>query len=179
MKSVILLALSVLSLSLHAQTIGGLTYGGTGCPKGSLKYSFDRNQKNLVLNYTKFVVRSGSGANKTLDRKACSLALPIQVPAGYQMTLATESDGYAIVRSNGRATVNMEAFYVGTTGVKNSKVYRPGQHAVSIGDSANTLAWSRCGQATNLRMNLSAITQQDASLTLRQLNFKLLLRSCQ
>jgi hypothetical protein len=179
MKSLIILSLSLLSFTLHAQSIGGLTYGGTGCPKGSLSYRFDPNEQDLVLNYSKFTVRSGVGTTKSLDRKACSLAVPIQAPAGYQLALATESVGRAIVRSNGRATVNMEAFYAGTTGLKNSKVYRLGQHAVSIVDSANTLAWSPCGQAANLRMNLSAITQKDASLTLRQLRFMLLLRSCQ
>lgn len=178
MKSLIIASLILFSATLHAQTIGGLTYGGTGCPKGSLRYSFAPNEHELVLNYSKFLVRSGTGSSKALDRKACAIAVPIRVPSGYQMALATQSVGRASVRQNGRATLNMETFYAGSSGRKNSKVYGAGQHAVSIEDSANTLAWSPCGQTTNLRMNLSAVTQRDASLTLRQMSFQLFFRRC-
>ena len=178
MKLLTTLILSLASIAVNAQSIGALTYGGTGCPKNSLSFTLAPDEQELVLNYSKFFVRSGPGTGKSLDRKSCALVIPVRVPAGYQMALATESDGKALVRTTGKATLNLESFYAGSTGVKNSKVYRTGQHTVSIGDSANTIAWSGCGVSTNLRMNLSAVTQKDAALYLDQLRFKLFFRSC-
>ena len=178
MKTLTLLFLSLASIALNAQTIGSLAYGGTGCPKNSLTYSLAPDEQELVLNYNKFFVRSGPGTGKSLDRKACALTIPVRVPQGYQMALVTESEGKALVRANGRATLNLESFYSGSTGVKNSRVYKSGQHSVTISDSTNTIAWSACGSSTNLRMNISATTQKDAALYLNQLRFKLFFRVC-
>jgi hypothetical protein len=178
MKTLILFTTFLAASIVSAQSIGRLSYGGNGCPAGSITYSYAPSSHELVLNYNKFSTRSGGATRKSLDRKTCSLAIPVRVPAGYQMALVTESEGRAIVRQNGRATLNMETFYAGSTGIKKTKTYTAGQHYVSIGDSANRMAWSPCGQSTNLRMNLSAVTQRDASLQLEHLNFQLFFRAC-
>lgn len=178
MKTLFTIAILLISTNLYAQSIGSLAYGGSGCVRGTMTYSYLPAEHELVLNYNGFTARSGTAARKNLDRKTCSVTIPVQVPAGYQMALVTQSEGRAIVRSGGLATLNMESFYAGSRGVKNTRSYRTGQHAVSIGDSANTIAWSQCGESANLRMNVSAITQREASLSLKNLRFQLLLRAC-
>ncbi len=178
MNLLITLTVVFLTLKLNAQSIGTLSYGGTGCPKNSLTFALSSGQQELVLNYNKFFVRSGPGTNKSLDRKSCNLAIPVHVPAGYEIALATESEGKALVRASGKASLNLESFFPGTSGTKNSKVYKSGHYNVTIGDSENTIAWSACGADTILRMNVSATTQKDAALYLNQLRFKLFLRDC-
>ncbi len=178
MKLSFILTVLFLNFELNAQSIGTLSYGGTGCPKNSLTYALSSGQQELVLDYNRFFVRSGPGTNKSLDRKYCNLAIPVHVPAGYEIALATESEGKALVRATGKATLNVESFFPGTSGIKNTKVFKLGHYNVTIGDSENSIAWSTCGSDTILRMNISATTQKDAALYLNQLRFKLFLRSC-
>lgn len=175
----VLTILSLTSILVNAQTIGAVSHGGTGCPKGTLSSTMAHDEQELVLNYNKFFVRSGPGTGKIFDRKACSLNIPVSVPKDYQMALVAESDGKALVRKNGQATLTVESFYPGSKGVKNSKNYKIGQHLVSIGDSTKSITWSPCGASKKLRMNVSAVTQKDAALYLDQLRFKVFFRSCQ
>lgn len=167
-----------MSLQVYAQSVGRVSYGGTGCPQGTLSYSYLSSSKELVLNYRNFYVRSGVGHGNNLDRKACAITVPVQIPSGYQIALASRSTGSVSVQTNGMATLHMETFYSGTEGISKSRVYRAGQYRVDTGQLTTQMTWSPCSQSTNLRMNLSAVTQQQANINLRQLRLKVLLRRC-
>ena len=179
MKSLIILAITVLGLSANAQSIGSIGYGGSGCPAGTLSFDYSSNNQEVVLNYDGFLSQSGFQTGKAIDRKTCGLAIPLRAPSGYQVALVTRSEGQVFITSGGKATLNLESFYAGSTGVKNSKVYsKAGLSKVVIADLGNTIAWSPCGASTNLRMNLSALTQKNASVYLDQLHFQILFKPC-
>ncbi len=85
------LFLILVSADLFAQSVGRVSYGGTGCPQGSISQSYLTRTGQLVLNYRQFSLRSGNGTGKTLDRQACALSVPVSVPEGYQMARAYAS----------------------------------------------------------------------------------------
>lgn len=72
-----------------------VTYGGTGCPNGSVAQSFSNDRTSSILIFDQYLASSGSGVPIQEARKNCQLNLNLHVPPGAGNTVVTmEFRGY-------------------------------------------------------------------------------------
>ncbi|MBT9558514.1 MAG: DUF4360 domain-containing protein [Myxococcales bacterium] len=76
--------------------VQSLTYGGTGCPQGSVGTSFASDRRSFTMIFDSFVAASGPGIPATESRKNCQVNLNLVVPSGSTaQTLIVDYRGYA------------------------------------------------------------------------------------
>lgn len=126
-----------------------VTYGGSGCPQGTLNHSFRDGQ--LLARFEAYRVFTDE------RRRSCTLSLDLEIPDGWQYAVLEEGTrGFADLRSNvvglqriahyvtGEATE--EATLKGLAGA-----YRGGfTSSTSFADGST--AWTPCEQARNLNV---------------------------
>lgn len=175
MKSVVIgLVITALGSILQAQSvillpedqnlseivqIGGAQISGVGC--GGAASAVLQKDGDLV-----FMV--GLSANKpkkaALDRKACSLALPIQLAPGFKLTAKKiELRGTTSIQKGAKIKISSEVFSAGAIGDKINIELAPTSSIkksirTSQAVSADKSELVSCGGSTNLRINASVIS---------------------
>jgi hypothetical protein len=99
--------------------IRGVSYGGTGCPQGTVGALISSDQSTMTLIFDSYVASLGPGVAVTENRKNCQLAVDIQYPGGFQ---------YSILSADYRGYASIEK---GITGTLKSTYYFSGQQAQS------------------------------------------------
>jgi hypothetical protein len=163
--SSILVALA--ALNAHAQAsgiqLGMPAYGGNGCPSGSAGITLSPDQKYLSILFDQYITEAGGTSGKSVDRKSCNLAIPVRVPQGYAISIfQVDYRGFNALPSGARSTFNVEYFFAGSRGPRQTKTFwGPSNAEYSLTDrlAAETLVWSACGADTNLRVNTSMMVQ--------------------
>ena len=159
-----LIGISMASSGAQAQAaiqLGMPGYGGTGCPANSASVSLSPDQSSLSILFDQYVVEAGNG--RTMDRKSCNIAIPVRVPQGYSISVfQVDYRGFNSLPSGARANFNVEYFFAGSRGVRQSKTfYGPSSNLYELTDhlTAEAVVWSACGADTNLRVNTSMMVQ--------------------
>lgn len=144
---------------------GSLAFGGTGCPQGTASFM----GQELVLD--QFVVETS--AARGLDRKTCSLTLPVAVDPGYQVGIVMPKVDISadLISAQSSLQLNAEIFLAGSTGPKlKKKLVGPMIRDITL-QTREKIVWGDCGVSVNLRMNLSAVLQsQNGESSAVQLN---------
>jgi hypothetical protein len=106
-----------LAPSGHEVEIRGVSYGGSGCPGGSVGYQISDDRTTITLLYDEFIAQAGSGIAPKDRRKNCNLNLKLQYPQGWQFSVfRADYRGHVTLPAGatGRATANY--FFSGGTG---------------------------------------------------------------
>lgn len=160
----LLLALSIIAISLPASAQSGLSlgtpsYGGTGCPAGTASVVLSRDKKSLSLRFDRYEVEAGGGSGRTFDRKSCNLAIPLRVPSGLSIAIVSaEYRGVNRLPAGAKAQFRAEYFFAGGRGPVLSRAFDgPLQGRFAFGDkvTARSTVWSACGADVILRTNTS------------------------
>jgi hypothetical protein len=132
--------------------LGKLGIGGTGCPAGTVSGTIGAN--TLSLKYSTFIAKAGGG--KSFDRKACGLAIPVDVPAGVSIAIVgVHYRGFAKLPSGASATLSSELFYAGGKGPALSKSVKGPLTGRFDYTAVGPVSWSPCGADVNLRIQSS------------------------
>ena len=179
-------ALLVLNGPSFAQTglrLGTPGYGGTGCPGGTAAVSLSADG-TLSLRFTRYQVSVGGGSSRTFDRKSCSLAIPVHVPAGKRVSIvAVEVRGKNSLSASAKTQLNVESFISGGRGPRLTQTFTgprsgPFVAPMRVG-SAN---WSSCGADVTLRSNsslrVSSTKGRLASASSASIIYRLQWRNC-
>ncbi|MEO1373545.1 MAG: DUF4360 domain-containing protein [Cyanobacteria bacterium J06635_10] len=156
-------------------------YGGSGCPGGSASVAVSPDGQELSILFDEFI--ADASARRAKDRrKSCNLAIPIQVPPGFQVSVYDfDYRGYVAPSTRGR--LRAEYFFAGRRGPRFTRIIR-GEQDYSVRDRIKTLVWSACGDKVNMRVNaaLSAsgkgIATLDSVDVSHALKYRLRYRSC-
>jgi hypothetical protein len=127
-----------------------MEFAGTGCKPGSYSFSGEGTDTLSVLFSAYDAGNPASKAASTMGRTACSFVVPVNVPAGFQVsTMTSDWRGYA----EGKTELFREYFFAGQRGPK--KVTKPsGNYTES--DTLMHATWSGCGGGTvPMRINSS------------------------
>ena len=165
--------LTVLSYSnAHAQfgndpvRLGTPSYGGNGCPAGSASASISPDGSQLSILFDSFMAEAGGFTGKTVDRKACNLAIPVHVPQGFSVSLVRiDYRGFNSLPYGGSSRFNVEYFFAGSQGPRYSKAfYGPTAQDFTITNNliASAVTWSPCGQDVILRTNANMMVMTNA-----------------
>ncbi|RYE08345.1 MAG: DUF4360 domain-containing protein [Hyphomicrobiales bacterium] len=147
-------------------------YGGTGCPDGT-GLSI-RGFGNQAAFYVFDGYKVGDGG-RSVDRKTCAIAIPVDVPAGVSVAVRNVGVRGAVKLPDGLdAQLNVEAFAAGETGPVNEIKFSGATDTgyfrlLNVADE--DLDWSACGEDINLRVNTSLRTRgtEDAAVSLNAL----------
>ncbi len=167
-KLISVVALMWCSVQANAQIglqLGHPTALGTGCPTpDSVAAILSPDNASLSVLFSAFQVDAGYTQNgfKQVDRKACSLAVPVLVPEGYQVSIIrTDYRGFNLVPAGGRNRINTEYFWAGIRGPRFTRDFMGPQNAdftTSNGVMVSSLVWSQCGADITLRVNTDIMT---------------------
>lgn len=86
--------------------MGSPTYGGTGCPQGTMTSVLSSDGTTIAIMFDRFAVRAGLNQGRRTQLQ-CTLRIPIQVPEGYRVE-ATRLDYRGFVnlpRPNSKAVL--------------------------------------------------------------------------
>lgn len=113
--------------------INGITYGGTGCPQGSLSSFISADRQTFVnawtftavvadlyvpyrftLIFDEYVASIGPGVAITENRKNCQLDIDLQYPSGFQYSVFNaDYRGYAALDANVTGTQQSTYYFSG------------------------------------------------------------------
>ena len=141
--------------------LGEPGYAGSGCPAGSVSAVLSPDQKTLSVLFDSYVAEAGGSSGNTIDRKNCTLAIPVHVPQGFSVSLyKVDYRGYTYVPRGANAQFNVEYFFAGYRGPRGQRSFNgpvDSEYLISNDIAVGALVWSPCGADTNLRIN-SAMT---------------------
>ena len=162
MKKLLLILLALAwSTAADADSIvlGQLSFGGNGCPQGTVSATLGTNKKSLGILFEKYQVAVGRPTGKSFDRKTCNLAIPIHVPQGQSVSiLATGYRGFIHLPVGATAVFNAENFFAGGRGPIFKRSFSGlSNRSFSITNqlTADAVVWSGCGADVILRTNSS------------------------
>jgi hypothetical protein len=166
LKLSLLLSLALVSLVSRADDLrlGQPSYGGTGCPGGSVGVAVAPDQKSISMLFDQYVVQAGDGL--AFDRKVCNIAIPIHVPQGYSVSVVgIDYRGFAGLPSGGRAQLAVNYFLADNPrGYRTTKTfYGPltSEYVKHDGLEVIGQVWTACGANTILRANTSMLVQSN------------------
>jgi hypothetical protein len=165
-----------------------ITWGGTGCTgRGEpLSFYYSKRLGRLYVSLPEVAVSTGE---KPLDRKACSLALPVELPPGKALVIgnpAVYGEGVVIGQS-AEGRVQGEVFIAGGQGPTVMRIMNAadGRIRPSFYSRENQTIEMACGGSGTVRLNVSALAKasaagsgERASVTLDGAAFTLQLRDC-
>jgi len=156
-------ALSALAAAVPASAndiaLGIPGYGGSGCPSGSVSTTLSPDSKTLSLIFDQYEVSAGGTTGRAYDRKSCNVAIPVFVPAGYSIAvLSVDYRGYNHLPTRATSQFNVEYFFAGFRGPAFRRSFwgsLDSDYFINNQLVAESMVWSPCGAAVNLRTNSS------------------------
>jgi hypothetical protein len=138
--------------------IQSVTYGGTGCPQGSVGNSIASDRSSLTLIFDRFVASVGPGVPITEARKNCQINLNLHIPQGWAFSIATfDYRGYVQLAAGQRATQKAIYYFQGETTQASAEANFAGpvarDYLVRDTIPLNTVVWSDCGVVRPVNIN--------------------------
>lgn len=166
MKRFVLAALALLIPALaSAQApnpnevyVQSVTYGGSGCPGGSVGNSFANDRKSFTLIFDSFVASQGTGVPITESRKNCQLNVNLHVPNGFQFSIGTvDYRGYVSLPAGVTARQKATYSFAGSSAQVSSGTNFTGpvsRDYLSRDEIPfSTVVWSACGAVAPVNIN--------------------------
>jgi len=139
-------------------TINSISYGGTGCPQGSVGSFISDDRLTFTLIFDSFVASIGPGVPITSSRINCQLNINLQYPSGFQYSvLGTDFRGYAGLDSGVTGVQSANYYFSGSSAqASTSTTFKgplSGDYLVSDKIPFTSTIWSPCGAALPLNVN--------------------------
>lgn len=158
--------------------------GGNGCPKTVGVTRIEFNQEKNILEVRPSAYRNDVSAARPLDRKTCSIAIPVTVPKNKRLVISQiDLLGKADLQAGAKSQISFEAFVAGSSGLVKTRNFAPtaalkGRHLTR----RTEVLKSECGAVTNVRLNSSMLTnaskKKAESMELNSVSLYLSLEDC-
>ena len=179
MKTIIIVGLSLLLTACGGGgdapevTINSVSHNGSGCPAGTSSIIFSSDKKTLSLSFgpgseggSRYEASAGYGSgvdeasDVSFDRVACSIAISLHVPSGYQAFLIGASyRGELSLPVDAKASFTREYFFAGSSGELIEETWDGelfNEEILFLDDLyADSVIYSGCGEDVILRANSS------------------------
>jgi len=139
-------------------TINSISYGGTGCPQGSVGSFISADRLTFTLIFDSFVASIGPGVPVTSSRINCQLNINLQYPSGFQYSvLGTDFRGYVGIDAGVTGVQTANYYFSGSqtqaTTTSTFKGPMSGDYLISDKIPFTSTIWSPCGAALPLNVN--------------------------
>lgn len=138
--------------------IRGVTYGGTGCPQGSMSSQISADRSTVTLIFDQYIASIGPGVAVTDNRKNCQLNVDIEYPGGFQYSiLSADYRGYAAIDKGITGTLKSTYYFSGSQ-EQSSTEYSfvgpvNGDYLKHDEADSTSVVWSPCGTTGMLNIN--------------------------
>ncbi|KAF2273102.1 uncharacterized protein EI97DRAFT_189272 [Westerdykella ornata] len=139
-------------------TIRGVTYGGTGCPEGTVRHQISSDRTIVTIIFDSYVASVGPGVPITDSRKNCQLNVDIQYPGGFQYSiLSADYRGYASLQKGVSGSLKSTYYFSGQS-TQTSTQYDfvgplTGDYLKHDEADSTSVVWSPCGAPGMLNIN--------------------------
>ena len=138
-------------------------YGGSGCPAGSASIAIAPDSSVLQILFDAMVAETGTSLNRRIDRKQCTVVLPIYKEPGFQFTVViAQARGFLALETGAQARVSQTVRIPnGLNGKPFEKKWTGPMMMEFILDnslSSEPQLWSLCGQTQSL-VQISYVAQ--------------------
>ncbi|KAJ4364091.1 hypothetical protein N0V83_009546 [Neocucurbitaria cava] len=152
-------------------TIRGVSYGGTGCPQGTMSSQISSDRSVVTLIFDSYIASIGPGIAVTEQRKNCQLNVDLQYPGGFQYSiLSADYRGYSAIQKGVSGTLKSTYYFSGQT-AQTSTEYdftgpANGDYLKHDEADSTSIVWSPCGASGMLNINSQVrLTSTNASAT--------------
>jgi len=90
--------------------VQSITYGGSGCPQGTVATSFSDDRETFTMIFDEFIASVGPGVPITEGRKNCQINVNLHIPQGWSFSIAT-ADYRGYVELPAGMTATQESIY--------------------------------------------------------------------
>lgn len=142
-------------------SLGYPGYGGSGCPQNTASATLSPDGTALSILFDQFVVEAGGPTGRRVDYKSCNLAIPVNIPQGYSVSIfQVDYRGFNALTSGARSQLTNDYFF--QTGSGGSRTVRLSRSFVGPNNNdylttdrlaVNALVWTPCGEQATLRIN--------------------------
>lgn len=138
--------------------VQSISYGGSGCPQGSIGTSLSNDRSTFTLIFDQFVAASGPGVSVTESRKNCQININMRVPNGWTYTISTiDYRGYVQIPAGYTAEQKSVYYFQGQTmQASGATQFRgPATKDYLVRDTVplNSLVWMPCSRVVPLNVN--------------------------
>ena len=139
-----------------------ITYGGTGCPQGSLSTAISEDGLAVTLTFDAYVAEVGPETKPTV-RQSCNVNLPLNIPSGWQYSLVElDYRDYLFLDPHVEARQTSEYYFQGQQGPSFSSVWKGPQDrdfdfTDLIGLETHNWSWSPCYEQRHLTVKTSMV----------------------
>jgi len=138
--------------------INSISYGGTGCPQGTVGSFISADRQTFTLIFDSYVASIGPGVPVTSNRLNCQLNIDLQYPSGFQYSvLGTQFRGYAGLDAGVTGVQSALYYFSGSsTQVTTSTTFKgptSGDYEISDNIPFTSTIFSPCGAALPLNIN--------------------------
>ena len=157
MTAVTMLSITAPALASDGIQLGNPSYAGNGCPAGSASVTLSPDNTAMSILFDKYQVEAGGMTGKRIDRKNCSVAVPVIIPQGFSVSVfSVDYRGFNSLPDGASSTFSAEYFLAGAQGPKYAETFQGPQdqdYTISHQLNAAHLVWSACGKQVILRAN--------------------------
>lgn len=137
--------------------VQSITYGGSGCPQGTVGTSFNVERSQFTLIFDAFIASKGPGVPATEATKSCQINLNLHIPQGWQYSIATvEHRGFVQLPKKMKASQQVTYYFQGDGDLASadSSFVGPVARDYLIRDTLpfSTVAWSSCNISRPMNM---------------------------
>jgi len=138
--------------------IQAMTYGGSGCPQGSVGQSISDDRQTFTLIFDNYVASVGQGIAITESRKNCQLNIKMHFPQGWTFSLlSSDYRGYAQLDKGVNGLQKSTYYFAGQTNQVSTQANFPGpqsrDYLVHDVVGVSSLIWAPCGTSAALNIN--------------------------
>ena len=148
--------------------IAGITYGGTGCPQGTVSAAFTADRKTVTMIFDQFLAQAGKGINPANSRSACQINVDLRYPSDWSYTvMKVDYRGYVGIPAGFSALQTATYYFSGNSAqlVSKSNFMGPIYQDYKVTDEIplKRFIWSPCGNVVRGNIKASVELQGDFS----------------
>ncbi|PVH99785.1 hypothetical protein DM02DRAFT_466397, partial [Periconia macrospinosa] len=142
------------------------TYGGSGCPAGSVVPAFNSSLLSLQFNATRYAPSLGQGIGVAQNRKNCQIRAEILVPTNYSLTIWQNRVFGAAQLSEGVTAQFLTTVYL-SSGVQQTTSFRQilkgpvNAPFAKTEETAFETPWTPCGASVVVVFNFNTQVRLD------------------
>lgn len=148
------------------------TYGGTGCPQGTVGANLSPDNKQLSILFDEYIIELGEFNGQKRGRKNCQISIPFIVPPDHKMTIVQmDFRGYNSIPAQGRVRFNSQFTISKEESDRERKLQRVNESFIGPIDDEYFVSarlhdrrWSRCGQDFELNIDLTLMAATNQSM---------------
>jgi hypothetical protein len=161
--------------------VESISYGGSGCPQGTVGQSLSDDRSSLTLIFDSFIASTGPGVPVTESRKNCQINVNLHVPQGWSFALASfDYRGFVELPAGVTASQTATYYFQGaaTQSPRSTSFVGPVAKDYLVHDQVPLLSliWSQCNAVRPININsqiaIVAGSSQAAQITVDSIDGK-------